>query len=79
MARKSWKQLPPAVKAAVIVLAVLDAGLRAVALRDLSRRDGAEVNGPRWLWKAALGVVTSSGVLPVAYLLWGRTTGVDDR
>ncbi|GAA2558249.1 hypothetical protein [Mycolicibacterium diernhoferi] len=79
MARKSWKEIPPAGKAAIIVLTALDAGLRAWALRDLAHRDAAQVNGPRWLWRIALGAVTSSGVLPAAYLLRGRKPGVDHR
>ncbi|MGE2730918.1 hypothetical protein ACQI4F_15670 [Mycolicibacterium vaccae] len=75
MARKSWKDLPPAGKTAIVVMTALDAGLRAWALRDLAHRDASQVNGPRWLWRAALGVVTSSGILPVAYLLRGRKRG----
>lgn len=79
MARKSWKDLHPAVKAAIVVLTAVDAGLRAWALRDLAHRSAAQVNGPRWLWRIALGAVTSSGVLPAAYLLRGRKPGVDHR
>ena len=77
MARKSWKDLPPAAKAAIIVLTAVDAGLRAWALRDLAHRNAAQVHGPRWLWRIALGAVTSSGVLPAAYLLRGRKADVD--
>ena len=76
MAGKLWKDLHPAGKAMIVVLAVLDAGLRALALRDLSARDAQQVNGPRWLWRAALGVVTSSGVLPLAYFVKGRKSAV---
>lgn len=73
MAAKSWKDLQPAGKATIIAVAALDAGMRAWALRDLAGRDNAQVNGPRWLWNAGLGLVTSAGVLPAVYLLWGRT------
>lgn len=72
MARKLWKDLHPAGKAVIVVVTALDAGLRAWALRDLAGRDANQVNGPRWLWSAGLGLVTSSGVLPTLYLLRGR-------
>ncbi|MEH3132830.1 MAG: hypothetical protein PGN27_22980 [Mycolicibacterium neoaurum] len=76
MAGKVWKDLHPAGKALIVVLAVVDAGLRALALRDLSGRDAQQVNGPRWLWRTALGVVSSSGLLPVAYFVKGRKPAV---
>ncbi|MGN7780074.1 hypothetical protein ACTJJE_11215 [Mycolicibacterium sp. 22603] len=72
MAGKMWKDIHPAGKAVIVVLTVLDAGLRALALRDLSAREAQQVNGPRWLWRAALGLVTSSGVLPIVYFVKGR-------
>lgn len=50
----------------------MDAGLRAWALRDLAGRDADQVNGPKWLWGSALGVLSTSGVLPAAYLVVGR-------
>ncbi|BBX17596.1 hypothetical protein CRI77_24615 [Mycolicibacterium duvalii] len=75
MAATSWKDIPPAGKATIVVVAVLDAGLRAWALRDLADRNAAQVNGPRWLWRAALGVVSSAGILPAVYLLRGRARG----
>lgn len=67
-----WRDLPPAGRTAIVVAALVDGVLRAWALRDLAGRDDAAVNGPRWLWRAALTVVSSSGVLPAAYLLRGR-------
>ncbi|CAN3128158.1 DUF5652 domain-containing protein [Mycobacterium sp. smrl_JER01] len=72
MAAKAWRDLPPAGKATIIAITALDAGMRVWALRDLAGRDAAEVNGPKWLWGAAMGLVTSSGVLPAVYLLRGR-------
>ncbi|TPW91842.1 hypothetical protein FKW78_25860 [Mycolicibacterium fortuitum] len=53
-------------------MAAVDAGLRAWALRDLAGRDASRINGPKWLWGSALGMLTTSGVLPVAYLVVGR-------
>ena len=72
MAKKRWKDLSPNAKAAVIAVAAIDAGLRAWALRDLAGRDASRINGPKWLWGSALGVLSSSGVVPVVYLVAGR-------
>lgn len=72
MAKKRWKDLSPNAKAAVIAVAAIDAGLRAWALRDLAGRDASRINGPKWLWGSALGVLSTSGVVPVAYLVAGR-------
>ena len=72
MAAKAWRDLPPAGKATIIAVTALDAGRRVWALRDLAGRDAGEVNGPKWLWGTAMGLVTSSGVLPAVYLLRGR-------
>ncbi|MGC3994838.1 MAG: DUF5652 family protein [Propionicimonas sp.] len=62
-------------RGAVIAVAVVDVGLRAWALVDLVKRPQAGVNGPRAAWAVALAVVNSAGVLPAAYLLWGRRSG----
>ncbi|BBX34762.1 hypothetical protein MMAG44476_31862 [Mycolicibacterium mageritense DSM 44476 = CIP 104973] len=72
MAKNRWNDLSPTAKATIVGLAAVDAGLRAWALRDLAGRDADQVNGPKWLWGSALGVLSTSGVLPAAYLVVGR-------
>lgn len=72
MPKKRWNDLSPTAKTAVVIVAAVDAGLRAWALRDLAGRDASRINGPKWLWGSALGVLSTSGVVPVAYLLAGR-------
>lgn len=72
MAKKRWNDLSPRAKTTVIAVAAVDAGLRAWALRDLAGRDASRINGPKWLWGTALGVLSSSGVVPVVYLVAGR-------
>ncbi|OMC33081.1 hypothetical protein A5740_12040 [Mycobacterium sp. GA-1841] len=72
MAKKRWSDLSPRAKTTVIAVAAVDAGLRAWALRDLAGRDASRINGPKWLWGTALGVLSSSGVVPVVYLVAGR-------
>ncbi|KXP05121.1 hypothetical protein [Tsukamurella pseudospumae] len=70
----SWSELSPRARTAIVATAAVDAGLRAWALADLAGRDDAEVRGPKKLWGLGLGVVNSAGVLPAAYLLFGRGT-----
>ncbi|OBF18456.1 hypothetical protein [Mycobacterium sp. ACS4331] len=72
MPRKRWSELSPKAKVTIVAVAAIDAGLRAWALRDLAGRDAAHVNGPKWLWGGALGLLSSSGIAPAAYLLVGR-------
>ncbi|TWS19116.1 hypothetical protein FK529_11405 [Tsukamurella asaccharolytica] len=68
----SWNDLSPRAKTAIVATSAVDAGLRAWALADLAGRDAAEVRGPKKLWALGLGVANSAGVLPAAYLLFGR-------
>ena len=76
MSRKkiSWSELSPRARTTIVATAAVDAGLRAWALADLAGRDDAAVRGPKKLWGLGLGVVNSAGVLPAAYLLFGRGT-----
>lgn len=70
----SWGELSPRAKTTIVAAAAVDAGLRAWALADLAGRDDAEVRGPKKLWGLGLGVVNSAGLLPAAYLLFGRAS-----
>lgn len=74
MKQNTFRKLPPAARAAIIVGAVADVVLRGWALVDLVKRPEHEVNGPKKAWAPALGLVSSAGVLPLVYLKWGRTT-----
>jgi len=67
-----FENLPKPVRGALWVGGVLDAILRAYALVDVARRDPSEINGPKEVWVPALTLVNSVGLLPAAYLLWGR-------
>jgi hypothetical protein len=71
-ARQKWDELPPARKRLMITVGVVDAGMRAWALMDLKNRPVDEVNGTKAAWALALTVVNSAGLLPTAYLLFGR-------
>jgi hypothetical protein len=69
---KRWSELSPQAKVVIVVGAALDAGLRAWALRDLAAREAAAVKGPKFVWRGALGLLSTFGVAPAAYLLFGR-------
>jgi hypothetical protein len=74
-ARQKWDELSPARKRVVIAVGVFDAGMRAWALLDLKNRPAEEVNGPKPVWGLAITVVNSAGIVPAAYLLFGRKRG----
>ena len=73
--RQQWHDLSPARRKLVVTVGVVDAGMRAWALIDLKNRPVDEVNGPKAVWALALTVVSSAGLLPAAYLLFGRRRG----
>ena len=73
--RQQWDDLSPARRKLVVTVGVVDAGMRAWALIDLKNRPADEVNGPKAVWALALTVVSSAGLLPAAYLLFGRRRG----
>ena len=69
---RRWRDLSPARRAAVLSVAAVDLGLRTWALVDLRRRPAENVKGPKAAWAAGLSVVSSAGLLPLAYLVFGR-------
>lgn len=71
-AGRRWSDLSPRTRKLIIVGAVAESALKAVALVDLKRRPASEVRGPKWAWIPGLTVVNSAGILPLAYLLRGR-------
>lgn len=71
MAKKQWSELSPLTRKAIVVAGALEAGLTAYAWRDLGKRSGDQVRGPKLLWRLA-SVVQPVG--PLAYLVVGRRT-----
>ncbi|MGV9709822.1 hypothetical protein ACWDTI_04070 [Gordonia sp. NPDC003424] len=67
--RKRFNQLPPRSRALIIVGAIIQFALQAVALRDLKKRPADQVKGPKKLWVAA-SFINYFG--PIAYLVVGR-------
>ena len=72
MTGRRWKDLSPRTRRLIALGASLDAFSRAIALVDLKRRSPAQVNGSRTRWAAAILLVNSGGLVPLAYLVCGR-------
>jgi len=69
---RRWKDLSPARRAPVVSVAAVDLGLRTWALVDLKRRPAENVKGPKAAWAAGLSLVSSTALLPLTYLVFGR-------
>ena len=67
--KRSWNELGPAPRAAIIAAGVVQLGLLGAALTDLRRRRDDQINGPRRLW-VAVSFVNFFG--PIAYFVFGR-------
>jgi len=69
--KKTWADLTPVQRAAIIAGGTVELVVTAVALRDLARRPASMVRGPKLLWATTF-VVQPFG--PVGYLTLGRRT-----
>ena len=71
-AKKTWRELSPAQRGAVVAVGCVQLGLAAAAWRDLARRPAGEIRGVKALWVAVIAV---NFVGPIAYFRWGRKPG----
>jgi hypothetical protein len=71
-ARKQWSDLSPRTRSLLIGAAVAEGILKVAALIDLKRRPASQIQGPKWLWAAVVAVVSSAGVVPISYFVFGR-------
>jgi hypothetical protein len=67
--KKSWGEMSPLQRKAVVAGGVVELVVTAIATRDLRQRDSSQVRGPKALWFAAFAVQPFG---PVAYLVLGR-------
>ena len=67
--RKSWADLPPAARAAIVAGGVAEIIVTSLALRDLVRRPGRDVRGPKLFWVATFAVQPFG---PLLYFAAGR-------
>lgn len=72
MTKKSWKDLDPRARQALLLGGAFEAGLKVAALIDLARRPAIGVRGSKAGWAAAILGLNSFGIVPVVYLLRGR-------
>jgi hypothetical protein len=76
MKPKRWQDLTGRQRYAIGALLVVQFALLGAALRDVRRRPEQELRGSRRLWTLAVFV---NFVGPVAYFLFGRRPGQQDR
>lgn len=72
MSGKKWADLSPRQQRLVMIGAIIESLMKAIALADLARRPAAQVRGPKPLWALALTLFNSLGTAPLAYWLYGR-------
>lgn len=70
--RKQWSDLSQRTRRLLTITAVAEGILKVAALIDLKRRPASQVRGPKWLWATAVSVVSSAGVVPISYFVFGR-------
>jgi hypothetical protein len=71
-ARGHWSDLSERDRRLLTIAAVAEGILKLVALIDIKRRPASQIRGPKWLWATAVTVVSSAGVVPISYFLFGR-------
>jgi hypothetical protein len=69
---RRWSDLSKRTRILLITAAVADGALRVAALIDIERRPASEIRGRKWIWTTAMTLVSSAGVLPISYFVFGR-------
>ncbi len=71
-ARRRWSDLSKRTRMLLITAAVADGALRVAALIDIQRRPASQIRGRKGMWAAAVALVSSAGVVPVSYFVFGQ-------
>ena len=71
-ARRRWGDFSKRTRTLLVAAAVADGALRVAALIDIGRRPASQIRGRKWMWAAAVAVVSSAGVLPISYFAFGQ-------
>ncbi len=71
-ARKQWSDLSHRTRRLLVTAAVAEGILKVAALIDIKRRPSSQIRGPKWMWAAVVAVVSSAGVVPISYFMFGR-------
>jgi hypothetical protein len=72
MPRQRWSDLSERTRRLLIAAAVADGALRVAALIDIKRRPASQIRGPKRVWAATVALISSAGVLPISYFVFGR-------
>ena len=67
--KKHWSEISTGRRCAIVIAGIAQLMLQAAALRDISKRTPAQVNGPKVGWVAA-SFINFFG--PIAYFVVGR-------
>ena len=70
--RRRWSDLSERTRRLLITAAVADCALRVTALIDIKRRPASQTRGQKRVWAAAVAIISSAGVLPISYFVFGR-------
>jgi hypothetical protein len=71
-ATRRWSELGERNRRLLTIAAAAEGILKLAALIDLKRRPASQVRGPKWAWATVLTVVSSGGIVPLSYLVFGR-------
>ena len=71
-ARRQWSDLSERTRRLLVIAAVAEGILKVAALIDIKRRPPSQIRGPRWMWAAVVAVVSSGGIVPISYFVFGR-------
>jgi len=71
-ARQQWSDLDERTRKLIISVAVVEGILKLAALIDIKRRPASQIRGRKWMWASVVTIVSSAGVIPISYFLFGR-------
>lgn len=72
MPRRRWSDLSERTRRLLIAAAVADGALRVAALVDIKRQPATQIRGQKRVWAGAVAIISSAGVLPISYFVFGR-------
>jgi hypothetical protein len=70
--QEQWSDLRERTCRLLITAAVVEGILKVAALIDIKRRPASQIRGPKWIWASVVAVVSSAGVVPISYFVFGR-------
>ena len=71
-ARRRWNSLSKRTRVLLVTAAVADGALRVAALIDIQHRPASQIRGRKGMWAVAMALVSSAGIVPVSYFVFGQ-------